>query len=178
MRIFIFILIIVAFPVMFLADSCAASEPTGPIIKGLYIGMDSGEAQEVAIQIAQEICGNDIKKEITAYNDCTTFSVGCKSYILIDFDKQDKVFAIYIPIKFFGASDWTLEEFAQAFVNAYNVPRLDVKQEYRNLLGIKEILVTTYFYNDRKVGYNITMNDFKNAVLIKRITKTDDLELN
>ena len=175
MRIVISILVVIALPIMSLADGNADSGAIGPIIKGLYIGMDSGEAQEVAIQIAQEICGNDIKKKITAYNDYTTFSVDCKGYLSIDYDKQNKVNKIILPLKLFGASDWTLNEFAQAFINAYNIPELDIKQEYRS----SGRMVTIYSYNDREAGYSITIDDFLiRTVVIKRISKTDDVKFN
>ena len=107
MRIVVSILIIIALPIMFLTDGRAASEPIGPVVKGLYIGMDSESAQEVAIQIIQEICGNDMEKETTAYDDYTSFIVGCQTVrllvvgmknISLRFDKQNKVIRIRLTI--------------------------------------------------------------------------------
>ena len=70
--------------------------------------------------------------------------------------------------------------FAQAFINAYNISELDVKQEYKNYyLGGKPKLTTTYFYNDRQAGYGITISDFMGRdVVIKRIEKIGDLKFN
>ena len=189
MRIVISILvIIIALPIMFLVDGNADSGTIGPVVKGLYIGMDSGSAQEVAIQIVQKICGSDIEKETTTYDDYTGFMVSCNALglflsdrksILLHFGKHNNVIRIRLSINLLGTSDWTLEEFAQAFMNAYNIPELDVKQEYRShYLGESPSLTTTYFYNDRKAGYGITISDFiERNVVIKRISKTDELKL-
>lgn len=167
-----------------------------PTVQGLKIGMSKQKALKIVEQwhstykhytrdetnISAEIVEGRFKIEKNIEGGLTkyTYIVYTDSLTYTDdelyFDKENKLVGFRINYntvnRIFNVKDYSIEEFAQAFVDAYNwIDRLEVKSQYLNnpFTGNYQ-LIKWYESKSLKNGWILKIENNK-TILIKSIQK-------
>jgi len=134
-------------------------------IKDFYLGMDLKAACVLINSKYADIFGTS---EITQNNDTSSENKHFKQVIKCasssaEFwgDSKNEVSKFYWPSEvvnqLFNVSDMNANDFAQEFINAYNIPKLEYGQ--KNIFAFITIVPVNFWYYKSPTGYTITILD-------------------